>query len=162
MSLKAAYINAGNDLVPVLAFPDIPDFVYIDRALPSTKILGYYGFQLISEMENTYMYFVNGTQVIKYYKCNFPIQMNDLLRQDLLECNAVVLYGRDQHVSILDYIQSKPTLIIGERVSEFNPCYMKFKRHPEIASDVYKFKEPREEEDEDSGMSIDIYDVFYM
>jgi hypothetical protein len=39
---------------------------------------------------------------------------------------------------------------------------MKFKGHPEIASDVYKFKEPREEEDEDSGMSIDIYDVFYM
>jgi hypothetical protein len=41
---------------------------------------------------------------------------------------------------------------------------MKFKGHPEIASDVYKFKEPHEdeEEDEDSGMSIDIYDLLYM
>ncbi len=160
MSLKAVYINAGNDLVPVLAFPNIKDFVYIDRTLPSTKILLDYGFQLIHEIENAYMCFVNGTQIIKYYKCNFPIQMNDVLRQDLLECNAIVLYGRDQHVSILDYIQSKPTLCISERVSEFNPCYMKFKGHPENASKIYMFKEPHEEEDEDDGMSFDIFDVF--
>jgi hypothetical protein len=158
MSLKAVYISAGNDLIPVLSFPNILEFVYIDRTLPSKKILREHGFVLMSEMENIYMYFANGTQVIKYYKCNFPIQMNDLLRSDLSDCNAVILYGRDQHVSILDYIKSKPALIISERVSQYNPCYMKFKGHPEISSDIYMFKEPREEEED--GMTIDIYEAF--
>lgn len=157
MSLKAVYISAGTDLVPVHAFTKTREFIYIDRKLPSKKIMQIKGFECTGEIENTYMLFVKGAQAIKYYRCDFPIKMNDSLRQDLLECNAIIFNDNNQDSTILDYIQSKPMLIISMRVSEYNPCYMKSLDRADTLTEIYMCREPYEKKE--GGKMVPVYEI---
>jgi hypothetical protein len=146
-SQKAIYIGAGIDIVPVLLFDTIDEYIYIDSQPFSefgtqTYIVktntakhvsrderffndfsrGNFMENLINVMKqnyfimveknNDFLLFKNNKKTIKYYySCAFPEYITKEMKDELKDCNVLILVGHDPHKDILKYIKLPTTII---------------------------------------------------
>jgi hypothetical protein len=146
-SQKAIYIGAGIDIVPVLLFDTIDEYIYIDSQPFSefgtqTYIVktntakhvsrderffndfsrGNFMENLINVMKqnyfimveknNDFLLFKNNKKTIKYYySCAFPEYITKEIKDELKDCNVLILVGHDPHKDILKYIKLPTTII---------------------------------------------------
>jgi len=155
-SQKAIYIGAGIDIVPVLLFDTIDEYIYIDSQPFSefgtqTYIVktntakhvsrderffndfsrGNFMENLINVMKQNYfriveknddfLLFKNNKKTIKYYySCAFPEYITKEMKDELTDCNVLILVGHDPHKDILKYIKL-PTTIITSNNTVYRP-----------------------------------------
>jgi hypothetical protein len=155
-SQKAVYIGAGTDIVPVLLFDTIDEYIYIDSQPFSefgteTYIVktntakhvsrderffndfsrGNFMENLIDVMKQNYfriveknddfLLFKNNKKTIKYYySCAFPEYITEEMKDELKDCNVLILVGHDPHKDILKYIKL-PTTIIASNNTVYRP-----------------------------------------
>jgi hypothetical protein len=155
-SQKAIYIGAGIDIVPVLLFDTIDQYIYIDSQPFSefgtqTYIIktntakhvsrnerffndfsrGNFMENLINVMKQNYfrmveknddfLLFKNDKKTIKYYySCAFPEHITEEMKDELKDCNVLILIGHDPHKNILKYIKL-PTTIIASNNTSYRP-----------------------------------------
>jgi len=155
-SQKAIYIGAGIDIVPVLLFDTIDEYIYIDSQPFSefgtqTYIIktntakhvsrderffndfsrGNFMENLINVMKQNYfrmveknddfLLFKNDKKTIKYYySCAFPEHITEEMKDELKDCNVLILIGHDPHKNILKYIKL-PTTIIASNNTVYRP-----------------------------------------
>ena len=155
-SQKAIYIGAGIDIVPVLLFDTIDEYIYIDSQPFSefgtqTYIIktntakhvsrderffndfsrGNFMENLINVMKQNYfrmveknddfLLFKNDKKTIKYYySCAFPEHITEEMKDELKDCNVLILIGHDPHKNILKYIKL-PTTIIASNNTSYRP-----------------------------------------
>jgi hypothetical protein len=155
-SQKAVYIGAGIDIVPVLLFDTIDEYIYIDSQPFSefgtqTYIVktntakhvsrderffndfsrGNFMENLINVMKQNYfimveknddfLLFKNNKKTIKYYySCAFPEYITKEMKDELKDCNVLILVGHDPHKDILKYIKL-PTTIIASNNTVYRP-----------------------------------------
>jgi hypothetical protein len=153
---KAVYIGAGIDIVPVLLFDTIDEYIYIDSQPFSefgtqTYIVktntakhvsrnerffndfsrGNFMENLINVMKQNYfrmveknddfLLFKNDKKTIKYYySCAFPEHITEEMKDELKDCNVLILIGHDPHKNILKYIKL-PTTIIASNNTSYRP-----------------------------------------
>jgi hypothetical protein len=155
-SQKAIYIGAGIDIVPVLLFDTVDEYIYIDSQPFSefgtqTYIVktntakhvsrderffndfsrGNFMENLINVMKQNYfrmveknddfLLFKNNKKTIKYYySCAFPEYITKEMKDELTDCNVLILVGHDPHKDILKYIKL-PTTIITSNNTVYRP-----------------------------------------
>jgi len=153
---KAVYIGAGIDIVPVLLFDTIDEYIYIDSQpfsefgtytyivkTNTTKHVsrderfvndfsrGNFMENLINVMKQNYfrmveknddfLLFKNNKKTIKYYySCAFPEYITKEMKDELKDCNVLILVGHDPHKDILKYIKL-PTTIIASNNTVYRP-----------------------------------------
>ena len=135
---KAAYIGAGVDMSPLLLFPDIKGFIYIDSRpftecgstllepyplLFSTSIHFLENIVQVMKQNNfilikhdifyCYIFYNHQTnQTVKYfYNCVFPLLVNHEILYELQTCDTLIMCGFHPDKIILNYIQKNPTII---------------------------------------------------
>ena len=132
---RALYIGAGTDILPVIMYPSIKDFYYIESQ-PTSEfgILGFddnkfyrknflsnlsnvmynNNFKIREEKDNYLRYYNPATEQNIHYYINTPITSN--LSNNIISvinsCNILICIGHDPHNSILQHIQ-KPFMFIG-------------------------------------------------
>lgn len=155
-SQKAVYIGAGTDIVPVLLFDTIDEYICIDSQPFSefgtqTYIVNtntakhvsrderfFNDFSRRNFMENLinvmkqnyfrmveknddFLLFKNNKKTIKYYySCAFPEYVTKEMKDELKDCNVLILVGHDPHKDILKYIKL-PTTIIASNNTVYRP-----------------------------------------
>jgi hypothetical protein len=156
-SQKAIYIGAGIDIVPVLLFDTIDEYIYIDSQPFSefgtqTYIIktntakhvsrderffndfsrGNFMENLINVMKQNYfrmveknddfLLFKNDKKTIKYYySCAFPEHITEEMKDELKDCNVLILIGHDPHKNILKYIKLPTTIIASDNTVYRSP-----------------------------------------
>lgn len=135
---SAVYIGAGLDIRPILLFPDIDTFIYIDSQ-PNTSygIISYedkyfYNHEFIDDMiqimnnhnfllvsnSNSLIEFKQSNRILKYYiNIAFPNHLTDILINDINICDTLILCGFCPNKAIIN-IMPKLNYIIGSHT-----CY---------------------------------------
>jgi len=156
-SQKAVYIGAGIDIIPILLFDTINEYIYIDSQpfsehgthtyIAETDTIKYIPYRdkrfindfsrnyfmgnLINVMKQNYfrlveknddfLLFKNNKKTIKYYySCAFPEYITKEMKDELKDCNVLILVGHDPHKDILKYIKL-PTTIITSNNTVYRP-----------------------------------------
>lgn len=124
---KAVYVGAGCDIIPVILFPEIREFIFIDSQ-PKTecrnglcydanfvprleKLFAANNFMTITKSAN-YVEFGGDSQTVKYYlNTQFPEGLNAEIKKQLGECTNLIVCGHDPHKVILDLMPRLKTII---------------------------------------------------
>lgn len=134
----ATYIGAGLDLRPIILFPLIDTFIYIDSMPISPygtlsyddeqfyndsfcnnliQLMFNYKFTIIKQSTN-YIEFNNGKKILKYYlNTAFPQHLTDNIIADINKCDTLILCGFCPNKKIIE-LMPKLSCIIGSHT-----CY---------------------------------------
>lgn len=135
---SAVYIGAGLDIRPILLFPEIDTFIYIDSQPNSPygtlcyndkrfynntfcddliEIMNNYNFTIISQSDSL-LEFKETDRIVKYYiNTAFPNYLTEEIKYNINKCDTLILCGFCPNKAIIDLIP-KLNYIIGSHT-----CY---------------------------------------
>jgi hypothetical protein len=128
---KALYIGAGLDLTPVIGFPSITEWIYVDcehakwfveKVIIRMLALGY---SVQTKRKNYYFFHCEKSQsnLHYYFKVNVneTIGQNTELVKQIQECSVLVDMGHHPHYKILDFLPRIDQLILDNKTIYKSP-----------------------------------------
>jgi hypothetical protein len=119
-----------------------PNFIPILRSVFKQN-----DFTIVNETAD-FILFNRKKQTVKYYySCAFPEYVDEQIRQDLIDCDTLILCGYDPNKIILDYIQI-PTIItnshtIYDKPEDSNSLFAELLETPKRASNYLHLQEQK-------------------
>lgn len=160
---KTVYIGAGHDIIPVIIFPEIKEFIYIDSE-PKTeyrggvcynrsfvprlvKLFEANNFVCRSKSENYIEFTGDGGRSVKYYiNTIFPDNVSNDIKKELACATNLIVCGYDPHKNILNLMPALQTIICNTHTcysldrSEYNDKEMQESLILELHEKRFKYK----------------------